>query len=166
MVDDQLTDGGAPYERVSVAELERERLVTYVMWGEVDAPRWYWPIYSLVVAGWIAAYAFGPLWGTVGAVLMVATMGGLVSSVTSRTGVTTPRFRSMPSVLRRTFLPILGVGVVGLGSVVAVFFASNRPLLLVLGPVVGVALGLAGWINARWYRRESRRLAAEHGIVV
>lgn len=165
MDEQTIGDGQRPGQAV-VTELEREQLTTYLAWAEVEAPWWYWPVYAVAVAIGIGAYAFGPLWGAGGAVLLVVIMGGLVSAVTSRSGVSTPRFRAMPARLRRTFLPIAAVGVLGLAAAVTVFFLTDGRPLLVLGPFVGGALALAGWHNAWWYRRESRRMAAEHGIEV
>jgi hypothetical protein len=164
MADDGMVSGPAPYGRVNVAELEHERLTTYVLWGEVEAPWWYWPAYGGVIATWVMSYHFGMLVGSLGAVLFAAAMGTLSWVVTSRSGVSMPRFRGMPPRLRRTFVPML---VAGLLSVVALGFALfdlEEPSVLFLGPVIGVAMAFAGWINVRWYRRESRRLAAKHGI--
>jgi hypothetical protein len=166
MADGGMADDGAPVERVSVAELDRERLVSYVRWGEVDVPWWYWPVYGAALAAWIAAYHLGFLIGTVTAVAFAAAMGMLASVVTARSGVSTPRLRGMPAPLRRTFVPILAVGVLSLAAAGLTLVMAEGPALLILGPVVGVAMALAGWCHVRWYRRESRRLAAASGIDV
>lgn len=148
----------------SVAAVERERLLSYLEWGEVEVPRWYWPAYGAALTAFVAAYGLGPVWGTVGAVVFAATMGSLIASMTSRTGVSTPRFRAMPWALKKTFLPIALVGLASAGGVVGALLVAQDPSFPLLGLAIGTSLAVAGWINTVWYRREAQRLGREHGL--
>lgn len=148
----------------SLSALERERLLSYVEWGEVEVPWWYWPVYGAALAAFVAAYALGLLWGTLGALVFAATMGGLIASMTSRTGVSTPRFRAMPRTLKRTFIPIVLVGLGSVGALAGALVAAQDPPLPMLGLVIGTSMAVAGRVNTVWYRREARRLAREHGL--
>lgn len=159
---------GEPYgdeqAAASVAAIERERLLSYVEWGEVDGPWWYWPVYGAALAAYVAAHALGPLWGTLGALLFAATMGVLIASMTSRTGVSTPRFRAMPRALKKTFVPIVVVAIGSVGVLVGAVAVAEDPPYPLLGLTIGTSLAVAGWANAGWYRREAHRLAREHGL--
>lgn len=148
----------------NVAALERERLLSYIEWGEVEVPRWYWPVYGAALATFVAAYALGPLWGAVGAVVFAATMGWLISSMTSRTGVSTPRFRAMPRALKMTFVPTALVGLGSVGALVGALLIAQDPPFPLLGLTIGTTMAVAGQVHTVWYRREARRLGREHGL--
>lgn len=147
-----------------LASLERERLLSYVEWAEVATPWWYWPVYGAALAAFVAAYSFGVIWGTIGAVAFAAAMGGLIGAVTSRSGVSTPRFRAMPGRLRVTFLPILLALFAALGAIAAALMIVEDPSLVMLGLGIGAGAALAGWGHTVWYRHEARQLAREHGL--
>jgi hypothetical protein len=147
-----------------LASLERERLLSYVEWAEVATPWWYWPIYGTALAGFVAAYSFGMIWGTLGAVAFAAAMGALIGAVTSRSGVSTPRFRAMPGRLRVTFLPILLALLAALGAIASALVVVEDPPFVLLGLAIGAGAALAGWGHTVWYRREARQLARDHGL--
>lgn len=159
------TGSGHSGAEVTVDDLERERLRTYIDWAEVRAPRWYWPTYATVIAAWIAGYELGMLWGTAGAGVAVIVLLAMVRAVTRRSGVSTPRFRSMPARLQRAFHPFAVTFAVSVAGVMALTLSLDRPPFLLLGPVAGVAMSLAGaWASQR-YREAATQLAEEAGMV-
>lgn len=147
-----------------LASLERERLLSSVEWAEVAMPWWYWPVYGTALACFVAAYGLGVIWGTLGAVAFAAAMGALIGAVTSRSGVSTPRFRAMPGRLRVTFLPILLALLAALGAIAAALLVAEDPPFVLLGLAIGAGAALAGWGHTVWYRHEARQLAREHGL--
>lgn len=149
---------------VSVEELERERLRTYLDWAEGPTPAWMWPLYAAGVAGWLASYDLGPLWGTLGAIVFAGLAGKLAGRAMDRTGVTFPRWQGMPSRLRRTFLPVLitWLGAIAVGLTLLV--AAQAPRWWVFGVATGVAMAAAGAVSGAWYRVEARRFARELGL--
>lgn len=155
-------DGDLPL--VTADELDRERLRTYVDWAQVATPWWYWPLYAVVVAAWIAAYDLGGLQGAVGAVCAAAAFGAMIRVVVARSGVSTPRFRGMPGPLLRTFVPLLVVIVLALAAAAAIAIGLDDPSYAAFGVVVGLTLAGTGALSGRWYRRVAARLAREHGL--
>lgn len=143
--------------------LEHERLRTYVDWAEVDAPVWYWPALAVVITAWIGGYGLGRVVGALGALLVVGfTIVGL-RTMANRGQVSTPRFRGMPSSLKRAHLPAVFGAAWLVGTLLFVAVADSAPYL-VLGASSGVVMALGGAWSSRRYRIAARRLADEAGI--
>lgn len=153
-------DGGA----ITAAELDRERLRTYLDWGEADIPGWWLVIYGAAIALWIASYDLGRVWGTIVAIVFAFTMGILIRVATAKTHVSTPRFRGMPPALRRTFvLPSLVI-VACLATAAAVSSTVDDPSYTLVGVVVGTVVAVSVGLQGYWYRSVARRIAAEEGL--
>lgn len=148
---------------ITAEELDRERLRAYLVWGDVRAPRWYWPMYAALVTAWIASYALGQVWGTIGALAFAASLGGMTRVLCHRTGISTPRFRGMPPRLAASFLPLVVLVVL---LVVGIFVGLGTPDApwLRFALVAGPAMTLAGVGSSALYRRAAAHLAAEAGI--
>lgn len=150
---------------ITPEELDRERLVTYLDWAEVQGLEWYLPLYAVLVTGWIASYDLDVSWlRTLSAGVFVVAMLTMVRVVTTRTGVSFPRFKDMPAALRRTYWPfVIACALVFVLYLAMVAFADDVPFWL-LGLVAGPVIAGAAALQARAFRREARRLAREQGI--
>lgn len=148
----------------TIEELDRERIQTYLDWGEVQLPRWWMPAYAVLVGGWIASYDLGPLWGTAGALILALAMGFMIRVATTQSQVTTPRFLGMPSSLRRTCIAPTVTATAAALAVAIASVAIEAPSYTLLGAVIGPALALSmGW-QVRRYRTQARRIAAEQAL--
>lgn len=148
---------------VTPEDLEIERLRTYIDWAEVRAPAWYWPAYAVAVSVWLTAYSWGLLWGTLGALLVVALAAAGLRATAESSQVLMPRFRGMPSALKRAWLP-LGVAAVGLVALLLygafTGWAPSRWFTLLVGPLMALC---GAWTSQR-YRVAARELANRAGI--
>jgi hypothetical protein len=142
--------------RPSPEDLDRERLRTYLDWGEVRAPVWYWPALAAAISAWLVGIGYGVLWGVIGALVVLAVTVTGLQVVANRSQVSIPRFSGMPSLLRRAFLPVL-LATVWFVSVLVVVALSDSPRVL-LGAVTGPLVAVAGAATSGLYRRAAGRL--------
>jgi len=146
---------------VSPEDLDRERLRTYLDWGKVRAPLWYWPGLAVAISTWLVGIGYGMFWGITGALLVVAVTVTGLNVMATRSQVSMPRFRGMPTPLRRAHLPVL-LATVWLVVALAVIALSDGPRV-VLGAATGPLLAAAGAVTSGLYRRAADRLAATAG---
>ncbi len=150
------TAAGSDRSGVSVQELERERLITYLDWAEAEVPSWWLVGFSAAVGLWVASYDLSRGWSTVSAVVYVLAMLLLVRALTARTGVSMPRFAGMPSALKRTYLAPALTAVLAVVAAGVMTMMLEDPSYALLGLVVGPALGL----SLEWQGRRCREVAA------
>lgn len=145
----------------SPEDLDRERLRTYLDWGEVRAPVWYWPGLAVAISAWLVGIGYGALWGVAGALLVVGVTVTGLNVVANRSQVSMPRFSGMPKPLRRAFLPVT-LATVWLVGVLVVGALSEGPRSI-LGAATGPLVAAAGAATSGLYRRAADQLAAAAG---
>jgi hypothetical protein len=148
---------------VSLEELERERLQTYLDWAQVRAPWWYWPAYALAIAAWFVGYGMGTGWGLAGAALVVLVALVGIRVIADRAQVSMPRFRGMPGPLKRSYLPVAVAAIGFVGAMLYVVVSASAPYL-VLGVTAGAGMALAGAWTSHRYRAEAARLERGEGL--
>jgi hypothetical protein len=155
-------DANRPQPAVSPDDLERERLRTYLDWGEVRAPVWYWPGLAFGVSWWLVGMGHGPGWSLPGAVVVMAVSLAGLRIVSDRAQVSMPRFRGMPTPLLRAYLPG-AVGATWMVGVLVFLAVSDQPHVW-LGAITGPLVSLAGASTSVLYRRAADRLATAAGL--
>lgn len=155
---------GPPERALTVADLDRERLVAYLDWAQAPTPSWWIPAYGLAVGAWIASQGLGSGWRAVGSVVLIGVMLMLLRVITASTGVSLPRFRGMPTPLKRTYAAPAGalIGVVVAWGVLAL--GPGKPPYLLLGTVAGLLFVASLLWQGHRCRVVARRLAAEAGL--
>lgn len=154
---------------VSHAELEREQLIAYLKWGEAPIPGWWLVSYAGAITLWFASHDLDRWMTIVGSLAFVGAMALLTHYITSRavhrTGVTLPRFSSMPAPLRRAYLRPFLIALALFAVAVLLVAMGRLPVSATLiGLFVGPMMALATVWATRRFRRVAARLAREAGV--
>lgn len=147
---------------VSPDALERERLQTYLDWGGVRAPVWYWPGLAVAISLWLVGMGYGYQWSIPGAalVMLVSLIG--IRVISERSQVSMPRFRGMPAPLLRAYIPGATAAVAMVG--VLAFLALTDDANVLVGAMTGPLVALGGaWTSGR-YRQAADQLATSAGL--
>lgn len=150
---------------VTCTDLEREQLISYLEWGETKIPGWWLVAYALAITLWFASHDL-QRWMTITVTIaFVVAMAALTHYMTARTGVSMPRFRSMPSSLRRAYLPPIIASCVLMALAILLVASDSLPVSAsVVGLAVGPMMALAAVWSTRRYRSAADRLARDAGI--
>lgn len=149
--------------QTALQTIDQEHLDLYLSWAEVEVPRWYWPAFAVTIAAWIASYSFGPWGGVLGALAAAAIFGAMAGTVMQGSGISMPRYRTMPPVLRRPFLVALVAHIAVAATVIVVAVLLADPPFVVIGAIAGAVLGVFGAASTRWYRASAAKLRAQQG---